>query len=158
LVNDKMRTLKDRARKRLDERLAAVKVASAFAAPPPRGWIRAIRDAIGMSGPQLARRLGVSPQSLDQTERSESNGSIQLSTLRRYAEALESTLVYALVPNTSLEQMVQARARRIALIVLGRVSQTMKLEDQETSNRDLELRIEAYIRDELRDRDLWGDA
>ena len=34
------------ARLHLDERLSALKPESRFA-PPPKGWIRAIRDAIG---------------------------------------------------------------------------------------------------------------
>src|SRR5262245_57390023 len=94
---------KTRARQRLDERLAALKPTDRFRAPP-RGWIRAIRDALGMTGVQFARRLRVRPQSLDAVERSEANGTIQLKTLRRAAEALDCTLVYALVPNSSLEE------------------------------------------------------
>ena len=51
-----------RARQRLDERLMALKPVDRFK-PPPRGWVRAIRDAIGMTGAQLASRLGLEPGS-----------------------------------------------------------------------------------------------
>lgn len=78
---------------------------------PHPGWIRAIRDAIGMTGPQLARRLGITAQGLVSVERSEAQGRIQLNTLRRAAEAMDCVLVYALVPKTSLKAMVDHRAR-----------------------------------------------
>ena len=79
--------------------------------PPPKGWVRAIREALGMTGVQFARRLRVTPQSAEALEKSEANGTIQLKTLRRAAEALDCRLVYALVPNSSLEDNVAARAR-----------------------------------------------
>src|SRR5947208_2937483 len=142
-----------RARERLDERLALLKPVDRLRAPP-KGWVRALRDALGMTGVQFARRLGVRPPSVAALEASEANGTIQLKTLRRAAEALDCTLVYALVPNDSLEGAVRARARRIALRELGRVAHTMKLEAQETGDANLEARIEAYIRDVLKERDL----
>jgi predicted DNA-binding mobile mystery protein A len=146
-----------RARERLDERLGPLKPTERFRAPP-KGWVRAIRDALGMSGVQFARRLGVQPPSVAALEVSEESGSIQLKTLRRAAEALDCTLVYALVPNDSLEGVVQARARRIALRDLGRVAHTMKLEAQETPDGATDERIEAYIRDNVKERDLWDKS
>jgi predicted DNA-binding mobile mystery protein A len=151
-----MKSLNDRARKRLDERLLSVRPEDNLK-PPPKGWIRAIRDALGMSGPQLAKRLKISPQSVETIEKSECAGTARLDTLRRAAEALDCTLVYALVPKTSLESMVRTRARRIALREIGRVTHTMRLEAQGVGDRDLEERIEAYIRDELKERELWRE-
>jgi predicted DNA-binding mobile mystery protein A len=144
-----------KARQRLDERLAPLKPVDRSAVPP-RGWIRAIREALGMSGVQFAKRLGVSPQTADHLERSQAAGSMKLDTLRRAAEALDCTLIYALVPNTSLEDSVQNRARAIAEHDLGRVTHTMKPEAQQTGDADLEARIEEYIREHLRLRDLWN--
>jgi predicted DNA-binding mobile mystery protein A len=141
----------------LDERLAALKPVERYQ-PPPKGWVRAIRDALGMTGVQLARRLAVRAQTVDTLEKSETAGTIQLNTLRRAAEALDCTLVYALVPNTSLDNAVSQRARELALRDLGRVAHTMKLEAQETGDADLEARIEAYVRDVLKARDLWDDS
>lgn len=146
-----------RARQRLDERLAALKPEDRFQ-PPPKGWIKAIRDALGMTGVQLARRQKISPQSVDALEKSESGGTIQLNTLRRAAEALDCRLVYALVPNSSLEGAVNERARKIAIRDLGRIAHTMTLEAQGTGDVDLEARIDAYIRDMLSERDLWGES
>ena len=146
-----------RARERLDERLVPLKPAERFRAPP-KGWVRAVRDALGMSGVQFARRLRVQPPSVAALEASEESGTIQLKTLRRAAEALDCTLVYALVPNDTLEGAVRARARKIALRDLGRVSHTMKLEAQETPDGSTDERLEAYIRDKVKERDLWDKS
>jgi predicted DNA-binding mobile mystery protein A len=145
--------IRHKARQRLDERLLQLKPEDRFRAPP-KGWLRAIREALGMTGVQFAGRLGVRPQSVDALEKSEAGGSIKLETLRRAAEALDCTLVYAIVPNISLENMVRSRARAIAVRDLGRVAHTMKLEAQDTDDADWEARVEAYIRD-LNERDLW---
>ncbi len=148
--------LRRRARERLDERLSGLKPEARFQAPS-RGWIRAIRDALGMTGVQFASRLGVRPQTVETIEKSEAAGTVQLNTLRRAAEALDCTLVYALVPNSSLQNAVALRARQIAIHELERVAHTMKLEAQETGDAEFEARVEAYIRDTIRDRDLWRD-
>ncbi|PZO00607.1 MAG: mobile mystery protein A [Hyphomicrobiales bacterium] len=142
------------ARQRLDDRLGRLNPVERFK-EPPKGWIKAIREALGMTGVQFAQRLGVRPQTADALERSEATGVIKLATLRRAAEALDCTLVYALVPKTPLERTVNDRARAIAIRDLGRVSHSMKLEAQGTGDADLEARIEAYIRDTLTERDLW---
>ncbi|MER9594002.1 mobile mystery protein A [Mesorhizobium sp. M0244] len=147
---------RQRARRRLDERLSGLKPEDRFR-PPPKGWIRAIRDALGMTGVQLATRLGIRPQTVEAIEKSEASGSIQLSTLRRAAEAMDCTLVYALVPNASLEDAVKQRARKIAIRDLQRVAHTMKLEAQGTGDAGKEARIEAYIRDAIKERDLWNE-
>ncbi len=148
--------LNELARRRIDERLSALKPEDRFR-PPPKGWIRAIREALGMTGVQMARRLGVRPQSVEALEKSESLESIQLSSLRRAAEALDCTLVYALVPNSSLEEAVKIRARRIAMRDLRRVAHSMRLEAQETGDATMEERIEEYARS-LKDRDLWNET
>lgn len=147
-------TAKRTARRRLDDKLKDFQ--SLRTVPrPPKGWLRAIREALGMSGVQFARRLGVSWQSMDDLEKSEAAGTIGLDTLRRAAAALDCTVVYALVPNTSLEQAVVERARNLALATLARVDQTMALEDQRVTRPNREELIADYIRDHVRDRDLW---
>jgi predicted DNA-binding mobile mystery protein A len=150
-----MNQIAERGRQRLDARLVPLNDERKRLLVPPKGWIRAIRDALGMSGVQLAKRLKVSPQTVEAMEKSEAAGTIQLNTLKRAAEALDCTLVYVLIPKTSLENTVRNRARQIATAALARVSHTMKLEDQDTGDEDLEARIEDYIR-HIKDRDLWN--
>jgi predicted DNA-binding mobile mystery protein A len=145
--------IRNRGRERLDTKLTAIKPLDRFAMPP-KGWIRAIRDAIGMTGVQLGQRLGMTAQGVVNLERSEASGKIQFNTLRRAAEAMDCVLVYAVVPKTSLTEMVDRRAREIALRALRRVSHSMALENQQV-DRDLEKRVQTYIETALRDRDLW---
>jgi predicted DNA-binding mobile mystery protein A len=152
-----MNEITEHGRKRLDARLVPLKGERNRLLVPPKGWIRAIRDALAMSGVQLAKRLKVSPQTIEAMEKSEAAGTIQLNTLKRAAEALDCTLVYALVPKTSLENTVNNRARQIATAALARVSHTMKLEDQDTGDDELKARIEDYAR-HIKDRDLWNST
>jgi predicted DNA-binding mobile mystery protein A len=150
------RELREHARQTLDERLSGLKPTERYL-PPSKGWIRAIRDALGMTGSQLAARLGVRPQTIDAIEKSEARGNIQLGTLRRAAEAVDCTLVYALVPNASLEGAVYRRARAMAVRDLQRVAHTMKLEAQQTDAAGFEERVGEYIRDAIDERDLWNE-
>ena len=149
------RTLK-RARIALDKRLNGFRPTDHMTSPP-KGWVRAIRDAVGMSGAQLARRMGITPQSLNGLEQSEASETIRLETLRKAAAALDCQLVYALVPNKPLEDRVAERARAKALEAIGGVSHSMAMEDQKVLDDDLEERIQIFISETLRDRDLWED-
>lgn len=151
-----MSNFQNMGRQRLDTKLSEFKPLDRFA-PPPKGWVRAIRDALGMSGAQLGRRLDMTPQGVLAMERSEAHGKAQLDTLRRAAEAMDCVLIYAIVPRTSLDQMVEQRARALALEALGRVSHSMALEDQQV-DRDLEERISSFIANGLRERDLWENS
>ena len=78
---------------------------------PAKGWIRAIRDALGMTTAVLAARLNRAPATLVQFEHNEVAGNITLNSLQTVAEAMDCKLVYTLVPNTSLEDFVTAVAK-----------------------------------------------
>ena len=80
-----------RARLRLDERLVELRPTDRSKAPP-KGWVRALRDALGMTGAQLGARMGIRPQTVETIEKSEAAGTIQLNTLRRAAEELARRL------------------------------------------------------------------
>jgi predicted DNA-binding mobile mystery protein A len=144
-----------RTRKLLDARLKPLKPEEQFKAPP-RGWVKAVRHALGMSGVQFAARLGVRPQTVEALEKSEKNGTIQLATLKRAAEALDCTLVYALVPKISLEQNIADRAKKNARENIAQASHTMKLEDQQITNEDINQQIEEYIWKYVSERDVWN--
>jgi predicted DNA-binding mobile mystery protein A len=95
---------------------------------PPQGWIRTIREAIGMTTSQLAKRLKISQPRVTDMEKNENN--LKLSTLEKVASALNCRLVYAFVPQESLDAMVQTQARKAAHAIMQRVNNTMTLEDQ----------------------------
>ena len=141
------------SRARLDERLAQLGPADRYR-PPQRGWIKAIREALGMSTAQLAKRLGVRQPSIVDLERSEEKGSIELATLRRVAEALDCNLVYALVPKRPLEVTIRARARSLLLRRRGPIEHTMLLEDQGVPGAVTERQIDDLIR-ETSPRRFW---
>lgn len=117
-------------RSELDSRTGALAELGAMDVPDG-GWIRAIRYALGMTAADLARRVGVTAPAVSQIERSETQQTIQLSTLRRVAEALDCAVVYALVPRVPIAQSVSERARFVAREELGRVGRTMSLEGQD---------------------------
>jgi predicted DNA-binding mobile mystery protein A len=123
------------ARKYLDKRLNPLTNAEAFARPP-RGWVKAIREALGMTTAQLAKRLGISQPSAVGLEKAEAAKVITLETLERAARALDCTLVYALVPRKPLETIVRERAREKARERLRTISHSMSLEDQRVHEED----------------------
>jgi predicted DNA-binding mobile mystery protein A len=110
-----------------------------------------------MTGRQLASRMGITPQSLSELERSEALGTIRMSTLRRAAEALDCDLVYDFVPRRPLEETVNQRARALARRQLDDVARTMALENQGISEGYFEDRVANHIRDYIREADLWND-
>jgi predicted DNA-binding mobile mystery protein A len=143
------------ARVRLDERFGAMPAVSTFT-PPVRGWARAIREAIGMSTAQLARRAGVRQPSIVAAEQSEAKGTIEMATLRRIAEALDCRLVYALVPNKPLNEVVRDRARVFARRQLDPIEHSMALEDQKVTRGKVEERIDEILRETRLSR-LWDE-
>lgn len=134
------------AREALDRRLAVLGPASQFAVPR-LGWIRAIRHALGMTAAELAARMGITGASVRAMEATEITGGIRLSTLRRAAEAMDCTLVYAFIPNESLEHTVQQQARVVLGEHMRRSRQTMALEDQATelTSSAIETQLQAVL-------------
>lgn len=142
---DKAR-LAAQSRASLDERFKELGAVRSYAAPV-RGWIKAIREALGMTTVQLAKRLKVKQPTVVAIEQSEVKDSIELATLRRVAEALNCTLVYAFVPNKPLETMVRDRARQFARRRRAPVEHSMLLEDQAVTEKDAERRLDEIVRE-----------
>ena len=113
---------------------------------PNGGWLRAVRQALGMTTRQLAKSVGVTQAAVVDAERTEAKGDITVATLRRYAAALGCELNYALVPKRSLQEIVEERADGIARDQVSRVRHSMALEDQATNKENLERDIEELRR------------
>lgn len=114
--------------------------------PPPTGWIKAIRTTLGMSLQQLADKLSITRQGMQQIEQRESEGSITIRSLRETANALDMDLVYGLVPKDgSLEALIEKRAHDLAARIVSRTSYSMKLEDQENSRERLQKAMEERV-------------
>ena len=123
------------ARKQLERRLAPVRDMTLVA--PPRGWIRAIRESLGMTARQLAARMGVAPSRIPVIERAEVSGATTLRTLRQAAAAMNCTFVYAFVPIEPLDDILRERALHKARNDLSRLDHTMRLENQALLPSDL---------------------
>src|SRR5262245_24223753 len=100
-------------RQQLDKRIAALRPLTGMA-KPHRGWVRAIRETLGMTTRQLADRMGISQPTLVRLEKSEAAGTITLTSLERAAQALGCRVVYALVPLKPLTETVEDRALALA--------------------------------------------
>ena len=110
---------------------------------PPTGWVKAIRLALGMSMQQLANKLSITKQSVQEIETREREGSITLKSLRETARALDMELVYGFVPKDgSLKKYIESKARAMAEKVVSRTSNTMKLEGQENTRQRIKKAIE----------------
>ncbi len=142
----------------LDRKLPALQRAAAILARSQgsTGWIKAIRESLGLTSAALARRLGIAQQNADKLENSERAGTITLASLRRAAEALDADLVYAIVPRRKLRDTITKRAREVAKERIAPVAHSMSLEAQGLSASEIEEQIDELARDlERRPRELW---
>jgi predicted DNA-binding mobile mystery protein A len=143
--------------RQLDEVLASFQVLRQR--PPPRtGWTRAIRNALGMTLRQMAERAGISQTAARSIERNEARSKVQLNTLQNVADALDCEVVYALVPRTSLREMIHTQARLLADQMISRAADTMELEDQGVAQRESRSQRDAIMRDLLshRPKHFWN--
>jgi predicted DNA-binding mobile mystery protein A len=101
---------------------------------PPEGWLRTVRNALGMSGAQLARRMGVTRARVTQAEHAELTGSVTLKSMQAFAEAMGCKFVYAIVPPGRIEDLVMRQARKKATAIVGTASKHMALESQTLPN------------------------
>jgi len=125
------------AREQLDRKFTA-NPAGALAARPKFGWLRAVRDSLGMTTAQLAVRAGVTPAAITKAEQSERNQAIQLSTLARLADAMNCDLVYYLAPRAgTLSAAVDEQTDVVAAIIAKKVAHSMALEDQSVGNASI---------------------
>lgn len=137
-----------RARKQLDDTLQIFK-APASVGRPIRGWIRAIRDALGMSMRQLAERMGVSQSRIARIEADELSGSLTIKTLEKVAEQLDCVFVYGFAPRTTLDDSVKTQAARIAEQRMERPAHHMYLEAQDLSEKRFAQAFENMVEDIL---------
>ena len=152
-----LRDQRAQSRRRLDQRFSRHGNLSELA-PPAQGWVRTLRDALGMTSGDLARRMGVHQSRVPAIERGERERTIKLDTLSRAADAMNCDLVYVLVPRTGLDEMVADQSRRRAIKHLRNVIAHSRLEDQEVTPDDLGAQIADLAAEFRQRRDLWRTA
>lgn len=145
------------AARQLDSRFSEIRDALQGAERPARGWIKAIREALGMTTAQLAKRMGVAQPRIVELEKREAARIVTLQSLERAAEALDCRVVYILVPNGPLEDRINARAEAVAELHLSAVEHTMRLEKQGVNDRVRRDALKKKIVDDLLERParLW---
>jgi predicted DNA-binding mobile mystery protein A len=116
--------------RQLDDALAPLKLLKHISRPAP-GWIREIREALGMRTADLAKRSGWAQSTVPGIEKNEAEGRITIETLQKAARALDCEFVYAFVPHRTLEETKRERINELAAQRLRRVHRTMALEGQE---------------------------
>jgi predicted DNA-binding mobile mystery protein A len=128
---------------------------------PPSGWIKAIRESLGMTARQLGDRVGIDHTGILRLEERESNSKATLEMIERAAHAMNCKLVYAIVPNEphhSLDEILNEQALKTARALTGKVSHSMRLEKQgvhhDLTNKDIEKLAHELI--ENLDPLLWG--
>lgn len=145
------------ARKQLERRLAPVRELKLIA--PPRGWMKAVREALGMTTRQLAVRMDAAPSRIPAIEKAEVLGATTIKTLREAAAAMNCTFVYAFVPIKPLDDILRERAAEKVGEQIIRLDHTMRLENQALLKSDLEDERRRLIDALLADsgRRLWDE-
>jgi predicted DNA-binding mobile mystery protein A len=132
----------------LDETLSKYKELS-HVPRPSKGWINAIRRALGMTAQQLGARTGMSQAAITQIEMSEVKKTATIATMEKIARGLDCTLVYGLVPNTTLAQTLKSRITEVARQKVLGSARSMALENQgipdEQTQRQIELLAEEIM-------------
>lgn len=151
------RKLPPAAARRAVRQLDTARMQAHVPARPSRGWVHAIRTALGMTHAQLGRRLGVGRQSVASIEANEVAGTVRMASLERAADALGCDLRYVLVPRRPLADTLQEQARRKASQRLARVNATQALEASAVP--DSSMAIEDLATDLVRERpgELWNE-
>lgn len=143
----------------LDEQLKALP--NGLDVPRRRaGWIKTIRNALGMSTRTLGVRIGVSQPQISKLENSEVDKSITIRSLERVADGLNCELVYFLVPKEkSLAVTIEKQAIRKAVRGVQRINTHMTLEDQNLDSIAEKRMVDAEVMSLLykQPRDLWDD-
>ena len=131
-------------REQLDKRLDPLRTYFSTGMPQ-QGWIKTIREALGLSARQLGKKAGLDQSRISRLETAEKDGNLKLSSLQKIARGFHMKFVYGFVPEEPLEQLVRAQAKKIALKRLKRLSETMRLEKQELSKEEQEKAMEDMI-------------
>ncbi|PHS69684.1 MAG: transcriptional regulator [Methylophaga sp.] len=129
---------------------------------PSEGWVRTVRTALGMSGAQLGRRMGITRGAISNNEKAELSGGITIKTMQQMAEAMGCRFVYAIVPEKDIEDIediVNKRALEKARAEVKEASIHMALEDQALSKDKQWDDIERLASDMVKNPtfDLWND-
>ena len=122
---------------------------------PYTGWIRAIRNALGMSMAALADRIGVHRSRIAKIEQDEIEGSLTIKTMQKVADGLDCEFVYGFVPRDGLENTVNKQVLLKASEEFEKLRQTMSLEAQDIPNSQREKLLNQMVSKILESGSIW---
>ena len=127
---------------------------------PPEGWLRTVRSALGMSGADVARKMGVTRARVTTAERAELTGGVTLKSMQATAEAMGCRFVYAIVPASGhVEDIIMVQARKKAIAIVGTTSTHMALENQKLPDDKIAQEVERLTREIAQEMppNFWSD-
>jgi predicted DNA-binding mobile mystery protein A len=144
----------------LDRRFSELRPWVPLTSRPSHGWLKAIRQGLGMTTGQMARRMKFTQSRVSKMEAAEAHGEITLKTLEKAAEALGCRVIYVLMPDRPLTETLEKRADFMAARELAAVEQTMRLEDQTVHDKKYRKDMLRHISERLLKRPsrLWDDV
>ena len=110
---------------------------------PLSGWIKALRNALGMTSVQLAKRMKISQARVSSIESGEIEGTLTLSKLNEVAKALNCKFVYFLIPENSLDEILKTQAIKAVIENNKNVAHSMGLENQSVEKEQEFIEAEA---------------
>jgi predicted DNA-binding mobile mystery protein A len=129
---------------------------------PRKGWLRAIRESLGMTLQQLADRLSTNSATVFRLEERETKQTVSFQALDRAARAIGCKLVYAIVPDTvaenPLDTILEKQARAMAIEQIKSVSHSMRLENQGVGPKESENHVRELTKElkEKLDSRIWN--
>ncbi|MGH1480519.1 MAG: mobile mystery protein A [Geminicoccales bacterium] len=155
-------SVKDTVRRQVAKQVdAAANGTACDLTTPSEGWIATMRKALGMTGAQLGRRLGLSRKRISQAEKAEAEGGVTLRSMHEFAKAMDARFVYAILPKDgTADDIIERQALYKAKALVSRVSTHMALEKQALEERQNQAEIKR-LADELArtpPSDFWEES
>lgn len=127
---------------------------------PPEGWLRTNRKALQMPAKLIMEKAGIKTSELYRIEKAELEGTLTINKLKETANAMGCDFHYAVVPRGKINSLIENKARRHAVKLLNSVSVQMQLEDQATTDEQVEIQIKQVTEQLIKDMPdwFWGEA
>ena len=122
---------------------------------PSEGWLRTTRKALGIPPKVIYERLGITKNEFFRTERAETENTLTLQKLRMAAKAMDCELHYAIVPRSTVKEVIENKAKRHAVKMLQSASMQMAMEDQVTSMEQIDLQVEKVMKQLIDEKPDW---
>ncbi len=112
--------------------------------------LKNIREALGMTQKQLAKRANTTQQSIARLEKNEVSPSID--TLSKLANALECELVIGLIPKNNITKTVEEKAQKKAKNLVEQSTANAAMELQKPNESVIKLNISELKNDLIKNK------